>query len=135
MDTELRLDICGRKDGHGYLIQINDNAIYLSAVPFKMLAILALERVRKNGDGWVETKELARPADNAARYMYPLREAINNGLGWAGDDRWIVAEGDKQGHYRLEVDPDAIDFTDIAALIAFEDHAITKRLRGPGRVL
>ncbi len=135
MDKELRLDICGRKDGHGYLIQINDNAIYLSAVPFKMLAVLALERKRKDGDGWVETRELAHPPDNAARYMYPLRKAINDGLGWTGDERWIVAFGDKKGLYRLEIDPDAIEFTDLAALIAFEDHAITKRLRGPDRVL
>lgn len=135
MDKELRLDINGRKDGHGYLIQINDKAMHLSAAPFKMLVILALERVRKDSDGWVQTKELAHPPDNAARYMYPLRKAINEALGLSGDDKWIVAWGDKKGLYRLDIDPSMIKFTDLAALIAFEDHAITKRISGPGRVL
>ena len=134
MDTELTLDINGRKEGHGYLIQLNEFAMHLRAVPFKMLAILALERVRKDGDGWVETRELAHPPDNAARYMYPLRKAINETLGLSGDDKWIVAFGDKKGLYRLDMDPSMIKFTDLAALIAFEDHAITKRLRGPDRV-
>lgn len=135
MESLERLDISGRKDGPRHLIQINDKAVYLTASLFKMLAILALERVRKNGDGWVDTSELQHPAGNAARYMYPLREAINEGLGLTGDDRWEVAEGDKAGHYRLLAPPDKIEFSDLPALDSFGDHAITKRLRGPGRVL
>ena len=135
MESLERLDISGRKDGHRHLIQINDKAVYLTAALFKMLAILALERVRKNGDGWVDTSELQQPATNAARYMHPLRKAINEGLNLIGDERWEVAEGDKAGHYRLLADPDKIAFSDLPALDAFGDHAITKRLRGPGRVL
>lgn len=135
MESLERLDICGRKDGHGYLIQINDKAVYLSARLFKMLAILALERVRENGDGWVDTSELQQPASLAATYMHPLRKAVNEGLGLTGDDQWKVAEGDKAGHYRLLAAPDKIVFSDLRALDAFGDHAITKRLRGPERVL
>ena len=49
----LRLDIDGRKGGSRYLVQVNDRAVYLPASQFIILTVLALERRRKGGDGWV----------------------------------------------------------------------------------
>jgi hypothetical protein len=77
----LRLDIDGRKGGSRYLIQVNDRAVYLPASQFIILTVLALERRRKDGDGWVDAKVLAPSQPrNAAKYVYLLRESMATGL-------------------------------------------------------
>ena len=128
----VKLEIDGRKDGPRYLVMIGGCAVYLSAVLFKMLAILALERCREGGDGWVDSKDLD---EHAAQYMWKLRDCIKAGLYDRPSGEWAVAESYKEGRYRLLVEPRLIKFTNLPALIDFDNHAITSRLRGPGRVL
>lgn len=134
-ELRVKLEIDGRKDGPRYLVMIGGCAVYLSAVLFKMLAVLALERCREGGDGWVNTKELHEPPSNASRYMWKLRNCIQTGLSDRPSGQWPVAESHKEGRYRLLVEPRLIKFTNLQALIDFDNHAITSRLRGPDRVL
>ncbi len=131
-ELRVKLEIDGRKDGSRYLVMIGGCAVYLSAVPFKMLAILALERCGEDGDGWVDTKDLD---EHAAQYMWKLRDCIKAGLGDRPSAGWAVAESLREGRYRLLAHPRLIKFTNLQALIDFDNHAITTRLRGPGRVL
>lgn len=134
--SSVRLEVNGRKDGCGYLVQVNGSAFYLSGVLFKMLAILALERVRADSDGWVNTKDLHLPGFNAARYMWKLQDRIKTALESTSAKSWKVAESDKQkkGRYRLLVDPRRISFPNLPALDEFDNHSITIRLRGPMKV-
>ena len=132
----LRLDIDGRKAGNRYLVQVNDRAVYLPASQFIILAVLALERRRKGGDGWVDARVLVYPPKNATRYIYLLRNSIAEGLVGTKLAKWKVVEASGHGRHRLLLeDPNAIRFTNLQALIDLEHIEITRRLRGKLRVL
>lgn len=128
------IEINGRTDRGRHLVQVNNQAVYLTRVQFRILTVLALERARLDGtaDGWVSGRELVYPHTNTGRYVDLLRDTITAGISGLGD--WPIIKGTNRGMYRLCVEPEAISFPDIPTLVAIGELEITLRLRGPRRV-
>lgn len=102
------LVIDGTREKEKELVVINELPVFLTGKSFKYITKLAYARTSpKHKGGWIHKEDL-EPGFDQARYLYRIRNEINEKMG--GDCE--VVENNKRGYYRLNVDPANIAFNE-----------------------
>lgn len=96
--------IDGSQDRERYVVKINGLPVKLTGKSFKYFTKLAWSR-RNAESGWLY-KEDIETGFNQARYLYRMKNEITASL--AAD--WSVVENNRLGYYRLDLDPERIEF-------------------------
>jgi len=86
-----------------YLIKINEIPIFLTNKSFIYFTLLA--NARGKNEGWIHKQDIEL-GDNQPRYLYRMKEEISKIIG----KDWKVIENDKNGYYRLDINPNIISF-------------------------
>ena len=93
------VEIDGTFEGDRYLVRINGCPVKLTGKSFKYLTKLAWSRVNKDA-GWIYKEDL-EVGFNQARYLYRMKNEINDGF----SSGWPIVENNRLGYYRLQLDP------------------------------
>lgn len=91
--------IDGTRDRERFLVILDQQKVFLQPVGFRFFAILGIQLVLGEDDGWVHASTLYRPSEIVARYVYRLKENVHSAA--PGLQSWLVVENDRQGSYRL----------------------------------
>jgi hypothetical protein len=125
----------GRKRRTRYLSVIDGKQLFLSPIPFRLFAILAMCRLSRRNDGWVKADVLyGQTAGVISRYLYTLRRLVQADVPCPRSKKpWPVVENDHwdrhghRGEYRLLADPGAITI-DMEGIRSFGQHDMTQML-------
>lgn len=92
--------------GGRFLVIVDRQSVPLQPLCFRFFAILGIQFLLGDDDGWVRGSHLWYPADNVARYIYRLKQDVHDAsVGLRG---WSVVENDRQGRYRLIARPGSL---------------------------
>lgn len=111
--------IAGTRQGERFLVIIDKQKVFLQPVGFRFFAILGIQRILGEGDGWVYASTLYRPSDIVARYIYRMKENIRSASPRL--QSWPVVENDRQGSYRLFANPGTL-FIEPVGIRQFGDY-------------
>lgn len=98
--------IDGTRQGRCFLVILDGQKVFLQPVGFRFVAILGIQLVIGEDDGWVHSSVLYRPAEIVSRYIYRMKRDI-----YSASPRlqsWKVVENDRQGRYRLIAKPETL---------------------------
>ena len=109
--------------GERLLVLVDRQKILLQPVVFRFFAILGLQLLLDEDDGWVQTSTLYRPAEIVARYIYRMKQSIYNAVPRL--QSWRVVENDRRGSYRLLTKPDSVTVNPVN-LYEFGDHDLER---------
>jgi helicase len=123
------VEIDGSQDRERYVIKINGLPVKLTGKSFKYFTKLAWSR-RNAESGWLY-KEDIETGFNQARYLYRMKNEITASL--AAD--WSVVENNRLGYYRLDLDPERIQFNfeNLMSHPDWEIRSLFERSEGGGR--
>lgn len=96
------IEIEGDYHNERYLVRINGRPVRLTGKSFKYLARLAHQRLHGQS-GWVFKEDL-EAGFNQARYLYRMKNEINDGF----PTSWPIVENNRLGYYRLALAPERI---------------------------
>ena len=123
------VEIDGSQDRERYVVKINGLPVKLTGKSFKYFTKLAWSR-RNAESGWLY-KEDIETGFNQARYLYRMKNEITASL--AAD--WSVVENNRLGYYRLDLDPERIQFNfeNLKSHPDWEIRSLFERAEGGGR--
>ncbi len=96
------IEIDGTYEKERYLVLVDGYPVRLTGKSFKYFVKLAWSRIQRD-TGWIY-KEDIEAGFNQARYLYRMKNEINDGLAAP----WAAIENNRLGYYRLNVDREAI---------------------------
>lgn len=111
--------IDGTRQGRCNLVSIDRQRVPLQPVGFRFFAMLGIQLVLGEDDGWVCASKLYRPEEIVARYIYRMKQSIYSVV--PRFQSWRVVENDRQCRYRLIAEPGTI-FIEPAGIRQFGDH-------------
>lgn len=109
--------------GERLLVIVDRRKILLQPVGFRFFAILGIQLILGEDDGWVQASTLYRPADIVARYIYRMKQSIYNAVPRL--QSWRVVENDRRGSYRLLARPDSVTVNPVN-ILEFGDHDLER---------
>lgn len=117
--------IDGTRQGRCNLVSIDRQRVPLQPVGFRFFAILGIQLVLGEDDGWVQTSELYRPGDIVSRYIYRMKQSIYNAAPRL--QSWRVVENDRRCRYRLIARTDGMAINP-DGIRQFGDHDLERML-------
>jgi len=97
--------IDGNRQGERFLVIVDRQKVFLQPVGFRLFAILGIQLLLGEDDGWVESSQLWS-SDHVSGYIYRLKKNVHSVSHQLRS--WQVVENNKQGEYRLIARPDSI---------------------------
>lgn len=92
-----------------FLVVIDRQSVPLQPAGFRLFAMLGIQFLLGDDQGWVQAKYLWYPADIVARYIYRLKKNIHDAS--VGLRDWQIVENDRHGKYRLIARPESVAIT------------------------
>jgi len=98
-----KIVLVGLRKKRRYLVELNDEKIYLTGKSFSILSMLVLA-MKLDGCGWLHASEMD-DLNNFPRYSFRLKKELNlNGF------ESHVIENDCNGNYRINIHYENIDY-------------------------
>ena len=96
--------IDGTRQGRCNLVIIDRQSIPLQPVGFRIFAILGIQLLLGEDDGWAQASALYRPGEIVSRYIYRMKQSIYSAVPRL--QSWRVVKNDRQCRYRLIAKPE-----------------------------
>jgi hypothetical protein len=100
------INVTGRRHDLWFRVTVDRKPIDLPWTNFKIVAILAMYRYVGINNGWVDRGILYQPDEQTARNIYRTKLTIHAKR--PDLRKWNFSQNDRDGFYRLLIDPDKI---------------------------
>lgn len=117
--------IDGIRQGRCNLVIIDRQSIPLQPVGFRIFAVLGIQLLLGENDGWVQASVLYRPGEIVSRYIYRMKQSIYSAV--PRFQSWRVVENDRQYRYRLIARPATIIIEPVG-IRGFGDHELERMM-------